>query len=182
MATRFYVTSDHTGSEFEDYLTKQIKDERSWKGGKIYEFFYKLGEREHKLFQVKAMKKQNPIEELMTFCDEQDEYFVSWDDARDHMEQQDFADYYERYKKNKLSAFQGDVQEKTRELEICFMLSFEIARCSIASREELSEAIEFALNSDNPDDLIDLCKVFPKKELTKIEEERRKHALNCIIR
>lgn len=181
MADLLWDIGSYTGSDFEKFLIRKVKDEKNWKGGKINEFVAKPKGVKIILFHIKAMKRQNPIEDLMTVYEEGTEA-LRWEDAREYMEQSDFADYYRSYLNNRINTFMADFKSRKQKLEICFMLTFEIARCTIASSEEVRKGIDVALDSEHQQDLIDLCKIFPKKERTRIEEDRRKNALSCINR
>ena len=183
---RTHEISEWTGAQFEEKLTK-LTSSSEWKGGKLHSFTFNMAEHSLKLFEIKAVKKQSPIEELLQFgVDQARDGGMSWSDAREFVEDPGFASfYYDGYHQTKLSLFDRDIRDLSDRLKICFMLSFEIARCSLQSRKQYSEAISIALKSEDHDraeNLTNLCKMFPKSVSTKIEDDRREHALDCIFR
>ena len=183
---RTHDITEMTGLEFQQFLTRLASGE-DWKGGKLHQFRFKMGKHVVLLFEIKAMKKQNPIEEVLTFQQPKTETF-SWEDAREFLSNIDFVPfYYNEYMAKKLHMLGNEVQKMSEFLKICLMMSFEVARCSLPSRDQFEEAIFTALSTEEDDDrreenLTDLHKMFPKKISSKIEDERRQHALYCINR
>ena len=183
MDDRTHEISGLTGTELQHLLIKLHQNTEEWKGGKLYKFQYKMEKMVPDYFQIKAMKRQNPIEEILTFTIEDKlPPPKSWENTKADLESRDFPEYYEKFLTQKLNTFANDVKKNSEFMQLCIMLTIEVARWTITPRQDLIEAIGQALHRNTDEDLEDLCKMFPKKECTKIEESRRQHALSCINR
>ena len=191
MTERTHDITESTGEEFQSFLTHLAQSE-DWKGGKMHQFNFKMGKHTLTLFEIKAMKRLNPIEELMIFHQAQDDQNrgFPWEDAKEFLDDVAFVSfYYDEFLVKKFHMLRDDIRRMSEFLKICFMLTFEIARCKMvrSERNDFIAAIMTALDTTVDDvrrqeNITDLCKMFPKKMSTRIEDDRRQHALDCINR
>ena len=185
MAERSHDITELTGEEFQSFLT-QLALNKGWGDGEMHQFNFTMEEQALTLFEIKAMKRLDPVEELMIFHQVQDcqSRQFSWEEAKKFLDDVAFVSFYRNeYLLKKFHMLRDHIQRMSEFLKICFMLTFEIARCS--ERRDFIAAITTALDTTVNDarrheNITNLCKMFPKKMIEKVEIQRRRYHYDCI--
>ena len=136
-------------------------------------FSFKIDSNSFRLFEIKAMKQKQSIENHLTFYEDGTAVSFSWNKVQEDLSKEEISSYYcEQFHSKSVGQLVDESKITSRLFKICVMLEFEIARCPSSTQKKLLEAVYKTFTPGNPDGVTLLFKMFPQKaEKRKIQED-----------
>ena len=119
--------SNWTGLQLQEKL---IGEDFEWKHGRIIVFQFKIRKALLNYFQIKAVAEIKPVNEILFFTVEGGEPMpaMSWENSRAILRKEGFSEFYENFLTQNLSFFSNDVLENSEFMQLCIVLTVEVAR------------------------------------------------------